>query len=222
MWLLLQGAIKEQQPNEIWQMKSIKLLNGFLFVILLCSCVVNGNPSSNSREDVPTFGTNEDIDYAEKIWNIMEVERLAGENEVKLEPFFGGAPPHGMVLELVYRNIFVNNHDGFIVVKKNYDGVDATVESVTRNRSKYLSSITIMYQRESGYDKENQDWFWAKYNPNGSLFQKEVEGKITQMAGRIWKGKTIDQNRGCLYCHRSAGGGDYIFYPDIKIPNEKL
>jgi len=203
-------------------MKFIKLLNVFLFVTLLCSCVVNGNTSSNRQGDVPTFGTNEDIDYAEKIWNIMKVERLVGKNEVKLEPFFGGAPPHGMILELVYRDIFVNNHDGFIVVKKNYDGVDATVESVTRNRSKYLSSITIMYQRESGYDKENQNWFWAKYNPDGSLYQKEIEGKITQMAGRIWKGKTIDQNRGCLYCHRSAGGGDYIFYPEIKIPNSKL
>jgi hypothetical protein len=180
------------------------------------------NPNDISRGEVPPFGTNEDITYAGKIWSTMEIERLVGENEARLKPFFGGAKPHGMVLELVYKNITVNNHDGFIVVKKNYDGMDVTVESVKNNRAKYLSSITIMYQRESGYDKDNRNWFWAKYTPGGGLFQKKIEGKIIQMAGRIWKGKTIDQNKGCLYCHRSAGGGDYIFYPEIKIPTENL
>ena len=204
------------------QMKIINKLFGLLFVTMLCSCVVQVNPNDISRGEVPPFGTNEDITYAGKIWSTMEIERLVGENEARLEPFFGGAKPHGMVLELVYKNITVNNHDGFIVVKKNYDGMDVTVESVKNNRAKYLSSITIMYQRESGYDKDNRNWFWAKYTPDGGLFQKKIEGKIIQMAGRIWKGKNIDQNKGCLYCHRSAGGGDYIFYPEIKIPTENL
>ncbi len=148
----------------------------------------------------------------------MEDDRLVGDKGRELEPFFGGAKPHGMILELVYRNIQVNNHDGLIVVKKNYDGIDVTVESVRDNRSKYLSSITIMFQRESGYDNDNQDWFWAKYNPDGSLFSKKFDAKVVQMAGRIWKGESVEQNRGCLYCHRSAGGGDYIFYPEIKNP----
>ena len=202
-------------------MKFINVLNGFLFVTLLSSCVVHENPNGINLANVLSFGTKQDITYAGIIWRTMEAERLVGKNEIKLKPFFGGARPHGMVLELAYKNIKVNNHDGFIVVKKNYDGMDVTVESVKSNRSKYLSSITIMYQRESGYDEDNQNWFWVKYNPDGSLFQKKFEGKIMQMAGRIWKGETIDQNKGCLYCHRSAGGGDYIFYPDIRILNEK-
>lgn len=202
-------------------MKFINIFSLFLFVILLCSCVVHENPSGISQDDVPSFGTVEDMAYAKLIWSVMEAERLVGKNEIKLEPFFGGAKPHGMVLELAYKIVTANSHDGFIVVKKNYDGMGVTVESVKRNRSKYLSSITIMYQREIGYDKDNQDWFWAKYNPDGSLYQKKVEGKIIQMAGRIWKGKTMEQNRGCLYCHASAGGGNYIFYPEIKLPSEK-
>jgi len=213
---------KAAELEESRQMKFINASIGFLFVTLLCSCVVQMNPNDISRGDVPSFGTNEDINYAETIWSAMEVERLVGENVVKLKPFFGGAKPHGMVLELVYKNIRVNNHDGFIVVKKNYDGKGVTVESVKNNRAKYLSSITVMYQRESGYDKDNRNWFWAKYAPDGGLFQKKINGKAIQMAGRIWKGQTIDQNKGCLYCHRSAGGGDYIFYPEIKIPTENL
>jgi hypothetical protein len=220
--LNIEGRGKAAELVENRQMKIINELFGLLFVTMLCSCVVQVNPNDISRGEVLPFGTNEDITYAGKIWSTMEIERLVGENEARLEPFFGGAKPHGMVLELVYKNITVNNHDGFIVVKKNYDGMDVTVESVKNNRAKYLSSITIMYQRESGYDKDNRNWFWAKYTPDGGLFQKKIEGKIIQMAGRIWKGKTIDQNKGCLYCHRSAGGGDYIFYPEIKIPTENL
>jgi hypothetical protein len=193
------------------------ILTGLLFFILLASCVTREIPDAG--ENAPSFGTDEDVIYAQKIWSVMEDDRLVGKQENELEPFFGGAKPHGMILELVYRNIQVNSHDGLIVVKKNYDGIGVTVESVKGNRSKYLSSITIMYQRESGYDNDNQDWFWAKYNPDGSLFSKIFDAKVVQMAGRIWKGKTVEQNRGCLYCHRSAGGGDYIFYPEIKNPS---
>jgi hypothetical protein len=197
-------------------MKSRNVLTGLLFIILLASCVTREIP--NGEEDVPSFGTDEDVIYAQKIWSVMEDDRLAGKQENELEPFFGGAKPHGMILELVYRSIEVNSHDGLIVVKKNYDGIGVTVESVRGNRSKYLSSITIMFQRESGYDNDNQNWFWAKYNPDGSLFSKKFDARVVQMAGRIWKGETFEQNRGCLYCHRSAGGGDYIFYPEIKNP----
>jgi hypothetical protein len=193
------------------------ILTGLLFFILLASCVTREIPDAG--ENAPSFGTAEDVIYAEKIWRVMEDDRLVGDKGRELEPFFGGAKPHGMILELVYRNIQVNSHDGLIVVKKNYDGIGVTVESVKGNRSKYLSSITIMYQRESGYDNDNQDWFWAKYNPDGSLFSKKFDARVVQMAGRIWKGETFEQNRGCLYCHRSAGGGDYIFYPEIKNPS---
>jgi hypothetical protein len=197
-------------------MKSTNLLTGLLFFILLASCVTREIPDGG--ENAPSFGTAEDVIYAEKIWRVMEDDRLVGDKGRELEPFFGGAKPHGMILELVYRNIQVNSHDGLIVVKKNYDGIGVTVESVRGNRSKYLSSITIMFQRESGYDNDNQNWFWAKYNPDGSLFSKKFDARVVQMAGRIWKGESFEQNKGCLYCHRSAGGGDYIFYPEIKNP----
>jgi hypothetical protein len=199
-------------------MTVLKLFCGCLVVTSLYACSAYEVKNSVDPGDVPPVGSKADIAYADKVWRVMEAERMVGANAAKQEPFFGGAKPHGMVLELVYRNVKVNNHDGFIVVKKNYDGDGVSVESVTLNRSRYLSSITIMYQRESGYDEDNQNWFWAKYKPDGRLFQKPGEGKITQLAGRIWKGKTKDQNKACIYCHSSAGGGDYIFYPDIKIP----
>ncbi len=167
-------------------------------------------------------GTPSDIQYAQQLWDAMVQGRIEGEGRRASSPFFGGAKPHGEILELSYQNLTVNGHTGFIVVKRNYGVVGApgvrghvTVESVRADRNKYLDSITVMYQREGGYDDAHQNWFWAKYRPGGSLFTKEIEGRSTQLAGRLLKGKQQQDNSGCIYCHSSAGGGDYIFYPQI-------
>ncbi len=167
-------------------------------------------------------GTAEDIQYSQQLWDAMVQERIEGEDRRVNPPFFGGAKPHGEILELSYQNLVVGGHTGFIVVKRNYGTVGApgvrghvTVESVSVDRNKYLNSITVMYQREDGYDEANQNWFWAKYQPGGELFTKAIEGKKTQLAGRLLKGKQQQDNSGCIYCHSSAGGGDYVFYPQI-------
>jgi len=91
-------------------------------------------------------------------------------------------------------------------------------KTVNRDRDEYLSSITIMYQREAGYDEDNLNLFWVKYKPNGELFIKELAGHKSPLAGRLIKGESYESNKACLYCHASAEGGDYIFYPDIKLP----
>ncbi len=164
------------------------------------------------------MGSLQDITYATRLWSAMQSEKLVGAKAEKLKPFFGGARPHGIILELVYRNLTVGNHSGFLVVKKNYNGTDVSVANVERNRVRYLSSITVMYRREKGYDEDNQNWFWVKYRPDGSLFKKDMNGKTIALAGRILKGKTRDENGGCIYCHSSARDGDYVFYPEIRVP----
>jgi hypothetical protein len=175
--------------------------------------------TTRSAEAVNTpMGSLEDITYATRLWSVMQSEKLVGTKAEKLKPFFGGARPHGIILELAYRNLTVGNHTGFLVVKKNYNGTDVSVANVEKNRAKYLSSITVMYRREKGYDEDNQNWFWVKYRPDGSLFKKDMKGKSVALAGRILKGKTRDENGGCIYCHSSARDGDYVFYPDIKVP----
>ncbi len=164
------------------------------------------------------MGSPADASYARTLWSVMESEQMVGADAKRLEPFVGAAKPHGWILELAYRNIAVDDHTGFIVVKNNYDGTDLTVEQVKSDRAQYLSSVTIMYQRESGYDPENQNWFWAKYQANGDLYRKRMGANQVPMAGKIVKGKKGGSDGGCIYCHKSAGGGDYIFYPEIVIP----
>lgn len=161
------------------------------------------------------FGSALDVSFAAKLWAALETAGLAGPQARKLEPFFGGARPHGMVLELAYQNLTVGGHSGFLVVKKNYDGDGVSVEAVGADRARYLSSMTVMYERENGYDADNQNWFWVKYAADGSVVKNPAG---VALAGRVAKGKTPSENRGCIYCHRSAGGGDYIFYPQVRIP----
>ena len=188
-------------------------------LLIACVFIVTAFQKTQSAEAVNTpMGSLEDITYATRLWSAMQSEKLVGAKAEKLKPFFGGARPHGIILELVYRNLTVGNHTGFLVVKKNYNGTDVSVANVAKNRAKYLSSITVMYRREKGYDEDNQNWFWVKYRPDGSLFKKDMNGKSVALAGRILKGKTRDENGGCIYCHSSARDGDYIFYPEIKVP----
>lgn len=166
------------------------------------------------------YGTTSDIDYAARLWQSLSKAKMVGPDAKALEPFYGGARPHGMILELTSGEVSVNDHTGFTVVKKNYNGEGVSEAAVKRNRSQYLSSVTVMYQREAHYDDDNQDWFWVKYQPNGTLFEKGLQGRSVALAGRLMKGETREQNRGCIYCHSSAGGGDYIFYPSISVPKQ--
>jgi len=159
-----------------------------------------------------------DIVFAENLWRAMEKQNLVGSQSIPLEPFFGGAKPHGMILEIYNNMLSVGDHSGFLVLKRNYNGKGVSIATVRQNRKKHLTSITVMYQREPGYDEDNLNLFWAKYKPDGSLFSKSMQGQTLQLAGRLIKGKTSEDNKGCLYCHSSAGGGDYIFYPNIRLP----
>jgi hypothetical protein len=62
---------------------------------------------------------------------------------------------------------------------------------VANHPNQYLGAITVMYQRKEGYDPENNNWFWAKYKPDGSL-DKNPKGMA--LAGRVAKGMP----QGCI------------------------
>jgi len=171
--------------------------------------------------DLPA-GTPADIDEAQQLWSVLEQEQMVGEHATPLKPFIGAARPHGWVLEVDSKVIQVGDHRGFVVVKKNYNGDHLTIADVKRNRHRYLKAITVMFKREAGYDPDNQDWFWVKYQPDGRLFSMHKMGMNIAMAGKLMKRRSPqDPDRGCIYCHSSAGGGDYIFYPDIVPPENR-
>lgn len=212
-------------------MKKSYIFGTLITIILVAGCQFNRHTSPDDHQggvssvpgmlDQSLYGTPDDINYAQQLWQALVKAGMVGSEARAEEPFFGGARPHGMILELTSGAITVNQHTGFAIVKKNYDGEGVSVASVKRDRDHYLSSITVMFQREEHYDDDNQNWFWVKYQPDGSLFSKTDKGRTVELAGRLMKGRNPENNSGCIYCHSSAGGGDYIFYPSVSVPDIK-
>ncbi len=85
---------------------------------------------------------------------------------------------------------------------------DGGAAAVWDDPAAYLAAITVMFKRP-GFDPDNQDWFWARYAPDGSLAM--TEGGVA-MVGRV---------DGCIGCHSAAGGGDYIYVNDWS-PAQRL
>ena len=152
------------------------------------------------------FGGQQDQAYADKVWRVAKRASLVGDASIVTRPY-KGAPPHGLILELMEKNTTINGVTGPLVVKKNYGGNGMTVADVINDPSKYLEAVTIMFQREKGYDTENKDWFYAKYDPAGKLMSNP---KGVKLAGRVAKGAPT----GCIACHKPAPGGDFIYNHD--------
>ena len=152
------------------------------------------------------FGGQQDLAYSDKVWQVAERAGFVGSASIVTRPY-KGAPPHGLILELLEKNTIIDGVTGPLVVKKNYGGNGLTIEDVINDPSRYLEAVTIMFQREKGYDSENKDWFYAKYDPAGNLM---TNPKGIKLAGRVAKGAPT----GCISCHKPAPGGDFIFNHD--------
>ncbi len=150
------------------------------------------------------FGTEADAAYADLLWQVMEAGRLVGDGSLMATPYEGG-PPHGVMLETFYTTATIDGHTGDLIVKRNYGPEGVTAEEVLADPATHLGAVTVMFRREAGFDPDNQDWFWVKYLPDGTL-DKNPAGM--QLAGRVAKGA----EQGCIACH--SGVDDYVFTSD--------
>lgn len=150
------------------------------------------------------FGTDADTAYADLLWQVMEAAQLVGDGAIMATPYEGG-PPHGVMLETFYAKATIDGHSGDLIVKRNYGPEGVTSAEVLADPSGHLGAVTVMFRREDGYDADNQNWFWVKYLPDGTL-DKTPNG--ASMAGRVAKGAET----GCIACH--SGVDDYVFTSD--------
>jgi hypothetical protein len=136
-------------------------------------------------------------EHANELWTQIEDY----ETWKQPEDFTGwqeGNSPHGKVLKY-----FVNDKadanlsaDGAVIVKENYSAQSEDA----------LMSVTVM-EKIKGYDPETKNWFYVKYAPDGTVM-KNPAGKA--LAGLVGKGG----DKGCIPCHASAKGDDYVFMND--------
>lgn len=178
----------------------------FMIMVILYGLNTASAQYASSRP-APAFGSSADVNYARSLWKALTKARLVGERSVESTPY-KGTHPHGAILRSLDSVLRVSGDKGEVIVKKNYGGPDVSKANVADHPKKYLKAITVMFRRPSGYDSENKDWFWVKYGPDGQIL-KNPAGK--PLAGRVAKGV---KGKGCIACHRTAPGGDYVFNHD--------
>ena len=108
------------------------------------------------------------------------------------EKMYEGTQPHGAFLTTYVTKGAMSTIEkkkgkfsqGAMIVKENY------------MPDKTLAAITVMYKAK-GYNPEAGDWFWAKYNPDGSV---AAEGKV----------------EGCIKCHSAKADNDWVFTGEVK------
>jgi len=104
------------------------------------------------------------------------------------ERMYPGHSPHGAYVKLYANDIALKAANkagkampyGAILIKENYD-----------KDKKTLSVITPMY-KVKGFNPDGDNWFWAKYSPDGTPMQV---GKVG----------------GCMNCHSVQKSRDWIF-----------
>ncbi|SDY57602.1 cytochrome P460 family protein [Citreimonas salinaria] len=150
------------------------------------------------------FGGQEDQDYAAQLWQAMQERNLAGDDAVQAFPY-EGTDPHGMMLETSYTDATIDGHTGALVIKRNYGPEGVTVDQVLGSPGDHLGAVTIMFRRGEDYAPDSGNWFWAKYLPDGSLDQTPDGMPI---AGKA---------QGCIDCHASAEGEDFLFTTNADL-----
>lgn len=145
------------------------------------------------------FGGQDDLNRAASLWQAMR----GYTNWVPFPGFEGWQPGfnfHGKVVKYYINSAAArdpkNLGTGAIIVKEVYSDP----------RPDALKAVTAM-QKIRGYDPEDADWFWVKFAPDGEVM---ANPKGMKLAGRVGKGMA----RGCIACHASAKGDDFVFAND--------
>ena len=172
--------------------------------------------SLNITLSAKAFGYNKDAKFANMLWKQMSKMRIVGANHIATHPY-KGLPPHGTYMEMLEVKITVGRTRGYAIVQKNYAGNHIGIMNIINNPMKHLSNVSVMFKRKNGYDSENKDWFYVQYDARGVVMKSS---KGNRLAGRIDR----DSNRGCIACHRTAPGNDFVFSHDklSKLPTNRL
>lgn len=164
----------------------------------VCLCVVSFEPLAAQH-----FGKPNDVRFASQLWQALKENNLVGRDVIH-SYFYEGVEPHGFVLELLEAKVTVGGRRDIVIVKRNYGPEGVGVDTVSKDPKRYLEAVTVMFKREAGYDDDNRDWFWVKYDADGTIMANPAG---VRLAGRVAKG----QKKGCIACHAGAEKRDFVF-----------
>ncbi len=156
----------------------------------------DSNPSKTNAESKTAKQQTSEFD--DQFWRYLSANNYKNWAPVpgKSGDFYDGRSPHGAKLKMYLNRTAAGNPsklpNGSVVIKENYD---------TENN---LKAITVMY-RSQGYNPSAGDWYWIKYNPDGTVATTSVEMGSARISGAF---------KSCIECHAGAEGNDYSFFND--------
>ena len=171
-----------------------------VFSITLFSLAIFGGSVANNVSSAQPFGNAEEVKYSAQLWNAMAAARLVGSQAIAAVPYKGAV--HKNILITLDSTVRVGDHTGAVIVKKMFQGDAVTVETVANNPTANLKIVAVMFKRKTGYDADHRDWFYVKFNPDGT---PQTNPKGVSLAGQVPK---------CRSCHQAAPGGDYVYSYD--------
>jgi hypothetical protein len=149
---------------------------------------------------VPSQRVQQPQTFEQKLWGYLTRQKYRNWAPVpgQSDDFYEGSSPHGAFLKMYLNRTAAGNlkelPNGSMVVKENY-GPDR----------KTLMAITVMY-RSKGYNPDAGDWYWVKYNPDGTVAKAPPAMNSMPLMGKPG---------GCIKCHgEGADGGDFAFMND--------
>ncbi|MEO0672129.1 MAG: cytochrome P460 family protein [Pseudomonadota bacterium] len=145
------------------------------------------------------WGTADDIAFAKDLWPRLLAAKLVGAGRLQAFPR-KGERPHGAVQQVTAVPVPFGDAKRRVIVKANHRGEGLTPKVVWTKPNDKLTGYAVMAKRASGYDAKNSDWFWAVFNPDGTV--RQFDGRA--IAGRVDTGNT----NGCIGCHVKKGGDD--------------
>jgi len=143
--------------------------------------------------------TEVDETFEQKFWNYIVRAKYRNWAPVpgKSDAMYEGESPHGAYLKMYLNRTAAGSPSalptGSIVIKENYGRDQRT-----------LMAVTAMYKNK-GYSESTGDWYWVKFNPDGTVATKSTDNGEKRLAGRV---------QGCIQCHDGADGDDYVFFND--------
>lgn len=139
-------------------------------------------------------GEPEDIARAATVWTEIQGYQSWAEypGHEGIQP---GGSPHGDFVRFYINDVAAGDPVGLpagsIIIKENYADEAGTM----------LGAVTVM-ERIADYSPDSQDWWWVKYDPDGTV---DVNPDGLALVGNVG---------GCVACHEGADGGDLVFVND--------
>ncbi|MFT7678232.1 MAG: hypothetical protein ACI8QC_002218 [Planctomycetota bacterium] len=134
-----------------------------------------------------SLGTPEDQSAGASLWREIADHQEWGQFE-KHPGRQRGKRPHGTFVASYINDIAAGDQTnppmGSVIVKESYSSEGQALPN----------NLTVM-KRIEGYDPDNGDWFWARFDADGALTHS---GKVGM----------------CADCHFDAGNDDFVFLND--------